>query len=70
MKFLVDIGNEYYLGGRFRGRPNKSFAFNFLVVEEFTYWTWKQIIPHSTTSRNYLLCLEKPSIWLSEFMKL
>lgn len=37
MKFLVDIGNEYYLGSRVRGRPNKSFVFNFLVVEEFIY---------------------------------
>lgn len=37
MKFLVDIGNEYYLGGRVRGKPNKSFVFNFLVVEEFIY---------------------------------
>lgn len=37
MKFLVDIGNAYYLGGRVRGEAIKAFVFNFLVVAEFTY---------------------------------
>lgn len=37
VKFLVDIGNVYYLGGGIGGDPIKAFVFNFLLVEEFTY---------------------------------